>query len=115
MWSRGGSGLCVVIKALVLELYAPVSPLQTLGRSWHCSAFLFCVSEPETITLAELQQKKRFLKLLKRQEKELRELEWKGSKQREELLQKYSVLFSELPCPGDKKRTIRTRKTQKKR
>lgn len=107
--------MCVVIKALVLELYAPVSPLQALGRSWHCSAFLFCVSEPETITLAELQQKKRFLKLLKRQEKELKELEWKGSKQREELLQKYSVLFSELACPGDKKRTIRTRKTQKKR
>uniref|UniRef100_A0A8C3UN92 1-phosphatidylinositol 4,5-bisphosphate phosphodiesterase n=1 Tax=Catharus ustulatus TaxID=91951 RepID=A0A8C3UN92_CATUS len=71
-------------------LCAPVSPLQVLGRSWPCSAFLFCVSEPETITLAELQQKKRFLKLLKRQEKELRELEQKGSKQREELLQKYS-------------------------
>uniref|UniRef100_A0A8C5NM67 1-phosphatidylinositol 4,5-bisphosphate phosphodiesterase n=1 Tax=Junco hyemalis TaxID=40217 RepID=A0A8C5NM67_JUNHY len=73
------------------------------------------MGEPETITLAELQQKKRFLKLLKRQEKELRELEWKGSKQREELLQKYSVLFSELACSGGKKRTIRTRKTQKKR
>ncbi|XP_041325558.1 1-phosphatidylinositol 4,5-bisphosphate phosphodiesterase beta-2 isoform X1 [Pyrgilauda ruficollis] len=73
------------------------------------------MAEPETITLAELQQKKRFLKLLKRQEKELRELEWKGSKQREELLQKYSGLFSELACPGGKKRTIRTRKTQKKR
>ncbi|OWK57502.1 1-phosphatidylinositol 4,5-bisphosphate phosphodiesterase beta-2 [Lonchura striata] len=72
-------------------------------------------TEPETITLAELQQKKRFLKLLKRQEKELRELEWKGSKQREELLQKYSGLFSELACPGGRKRTIRTRKTQKKR
>ncbi|NXR32325.1 PLCB2 phosphodiesterase, partial [Zosterops hypoxanthus] len=86
-----------------------------LGRGWPCSAFLFCVSEPETITLAELQQKKRFLKLLKRQEKELRELERKGSKQREELLQKYSPLFSELACPGGKKRTIRTRKTQKKR
>ncbi|NXH95003.1 PLCB2 phosphodiesterase, partial [Pachycephala philippinensis] len=83
--------------------------------SWPCSAFLFCVSEPETISLAELQQKKCFLKLLKRQEKELRELERKGSKQREELLQKYSALFSELACPGGKKRTIRTRKTQKKR
>ncbi|NXI29586.1 PLCB2 phosphodiesterase, partial [Sterrhoptilus dennistouni] len=86
-----------------------------LGRGWPCSAFLFCVSEPETITLAELQQKKRFLKLLKRQEKELKELERKGSKQREELLQKYSPLFSELACSGGKKRTIRTRKTQKKR
>ncbi|NWU30927.1 PLCB2 phosphodiesterase, partial [Dyaphorophyia castanea] len=73
------------------------------------------MAEPETISLAELQQKKGFLKLLKRQEKELRELERKGSKQREELLQRYSVLFSELACPGSKKRTIRTRKTQKKR
>ncbi|NWH94791.1 PLCB2 phosphodiesterase, partial [Aegithalos caudatus] len=73
------------------------------------------MTEPETISLAELQQKKRFLKLLKRQEKELRELERKGSKQKEELLQKYSALFSELACPGGKKRTIRTRKTQKKR
>ncbi|NWV46335.1 PLCB2 phosphodiesterase, partial [Daphoenositta chrysoptera] len=73
------------------------------------------MSEPETISLAELQQKKCFLKLLKRQGKELRELERKGSKQREELLQKYSVLFSELACPGGKKRTMHTRKTQKKR
>ncbi|NXY20406.1 PLCB2 phosphodiesterase, partial [Atrichornis clamosus] len=77
--------------------------------------FSFCVSEPETISLAELQQMKRFLKLLNRQEKELRELEQKGSKRREELLQKYSVLFSELVCCEGKKRTIRTRKTQKKR
>ncbi|NWW25446.1 PLCB2 phosphodiesterase, partial [Falcunculus frontatus] len=113
VWSRGGSGLDVIRD--VLEPYAPISPLQALGRSWPCSAFLFCVSEPETISLAELQQKERFLKLLKRQEKELRELERKGSKQREELLQKYSTLFSELACPGGKKRTIRTRKTQKKR
>ncbi|NXQ62164.1 PLCB2 phosphodiesterase, partial [Anthoscopus minutus] len=73
------------------------------------------MSEPETITLAELQQKKRFLKLLKRQEKELRELEQKGSKQREELLQKYSAHFSERACPGGKKKTVCTRKTQKKR
>ncbi|NWV62679.1 PLCB2 phosphodiesterase, partial [Malurus elegans] len=85
------------------------------GKSWLCSAFLFCISEPETIGLAELQQMKRFLKLLKRQEKEVRELEQKGSKRREELLQKYSVLFSELACSGSKKRMLRTRKTQKKR
>uniref|UniRef100_A0A8C5X2E8 1-phosphatidylinositol 4,5-bisphosphate phosphodiesterase n=1 Tax=Malurus cyaneus samueli TaxID=2593467 RepID=A0A8C5X2E8_9PASS len=73
------------------------------------------MAEPETIGLAELQQMKRFLKLLKRQEKEVRELEQKGSKRREELLQKYSVLFSELACSGSKKRMLRTRKTQKKR
>ncbi|NXC51754.1 PLCB2 phosphodiesterase, partial [Aleadryas rufinucha] len=92
-----------------------IPPSNGSTGNWPCSAFLFCVSEPETISLAELQQKERFLKLLKRQEKELRELEQKGSKQREELLQKYSALFSELACPGGKKRTIRTRKTQKKR
>ncbi|NXY07888.1 PLCB2 phosphodiesterase, partial [Pteruthius melanotis] len=92
-----------------------IPPCNGSTGNWPCSAFLFCVSEPETISLAELQQKQRFLKLLKRQEKELKELERKGSKQREELLQKYSALFSELACPGGKKRTIRPRKTQRKR
>ncbi|NWI95820.1 PLCB2 phosphodiesterase, partial [Pitta sordida] len=73
------------------------------------------MAEPETATLAELQQMKRFLKLLKRQEKELRELEQKGSKRREELLQKYAGLFSEPLCHRAKKGMIHTRKTQKKR
>ncbi|XP_065492179.1 1-phosphatidylinositol 4,5-bisphosphate phosphodiesterase beta-2 isoform X2 [Caloenas nicobarica] len=73
------------------------------------------IAEPETVSLAELQQMKLFLKLLKKQEKELRELERKGSKRREELLQKYSVLFSESVCYGGKKRMMHTRKTQKKR
>ncbi|KAJ7398574.1 1-phosphatidylinositol 4,5-bisphosphate phosphodiesterase beta-2 [Pitangus sulphuratus] len=72
-------------------------------------------TEPETATLAELQQMKRFLKLLKRQEKELRELEQRGSKRKEELLQKYSVLFSESVCHRGKKSMIHMRKTQKKR
>ncbi|XP_074004570.1 1-phosphatidylinositol 4,5-bisphosphate phosphodiesterase beta-2 isoform X1 [Numenius arquata] len=71
------------------------------------------IAEPQTASLAELQQIKVFLRLLKKQEKELRELERKGSKRREELLQKYSVLFSESACYGGKKRN--TRKTQKKR
>ncbi|NXK93129.1 PLCB2 phosphodiesterase, partial [Formicarius rufipectus] len=82
---------------------------------WESKHPLFCVSEPETATLAELQQMKRFLKLLKKQEKELRELEQKGSKRKEELLQKYSVLFSEPVSHGGKKRMIHMRKTQKKR
>ncbi|KAM7108684.1 1-phosphatidylinositol 4,5-bisphosphate phosphodiesterase beta-2 isoform 2-T2 [Ciconia maguari] len=73
------------------------------------------MAEPQTASLAELQQMKLFLKLLKKQEKELRELERKGSKRREELLQKYSVLFSESVCYGGKKRMRQTRKTQKKR
>ncbi|NXX03858.1 PLCB2 phosphodiesterase, partial [Larus smithsonianus] len=77
------------------------------------SLSLFSILEPQTASLAELQQIKVFLKLLKRQEKELRELERRGSKRREELLQKYSVLFSESVCYGGKKRNAR--KTQKKR
>lgn len=75
----------------------------------------FYILEPQTASLAELQQMKLFLKLLKKQEKELKELERKGSKRREELLQKYSVLFSETIYPGGKKRAIHSRKTQKKR
>ncbi|NWS44323.1 PLCB2 phosphodiesterase, partial [Probosciger aterrimus] len=73
------------------------------------------IAEPETASLTELQQMKLFLKLLKKQEKELRELERKGSKRREELLQKYSVLFSESVCYGGKKRMAHNRKTLKKR
>ncbi|XP_009281974.1 PREDICTED: 1-phosphatidylinositol 4,5-bisphosphate phosphodiesterase beta-2 isoform X2 [Aptenodytes forsteri] len=73
------------------------------------------IAEPRTASLAELQQMKLFLKLLKKQEKELRELEQKGRKRREELLQKYSVLFLEPACYRGKKRMIRARKTQKKR
>ncbi|XP_030306902.1 1-phosphatidylinositol 4,5-bisphosphate phosphodiesterase beta-2 isoform X1 [Calypte anna] len=72
------------------------------------------ITDPQTASLAELQQMKLFLKLVKKQEKELRELERKGSKRREELLQKYSVLFSESLCYGGKKRMINTRKTQKR-
>lgn len=75
----------------------------------------FYILEPQTASLAELQQMKLFLKLLKKQEKELKELERKGSKRREELLQKYSALFSEPIYHGGKKRAIHSRKTQKKR
>uniref|UniRef100_A0A8C3B9J1 Phosphoinositide phospholipase C n=1 Tax=Cairina moschata TaxID=8855 RepID=A0A8C3B9J1_CAIMO len=74
----------------------------------------FYILEPQTASLAELQQMKLFLKLLKKQEKELKELERKGSKRREELLQKYSALFSEPIYHGGKKRAIHSRKTQKK-
>ncbi|XP_009991846.1 PREDICTED: 1-phosphatidylinositol 4,5-bisphosphate phosphodiesterase beta-2 [Chaetura pelagica] len=73
------------------------------------------IAEPQTASLEELQQMKLFLKLLKKQEKELRELERKGSKRREEMLQKYSVLFTEPVCSGGKKRMMHNRKTQKRR
>ncbi|NWX43213.1 PLCB2 phosphodiesterase, partial [Steatornis caripensis] len=90
----------------------PAGKAVDVGENSLC---LFCPLEPQTASLAELQQMKLFLKLLKKQEKELRELERKGSKRREELLQKYSVLFSEPMCYGGKKRMAHSRKTQKKR
>uniref|UniRef100_A0A8C4J8Q4 1-phosphatidylinositol 4,5-bisphosphate phosphodiesterase n=1 Tax=Dromaius novaehollandiae TaxID=8790 RepID=A0A8C4J8Q4_DRONO len=73
------------------------------------------IAEPQTASLEELQQMKLFLKLLKKQEKELKELERKGSKRKDELLQRYSALFSEPICHGGKKRMIYPGKTQKKK
>ncbi|NXA55941.1 PLCB2 phosphodiesterase, partial [Nothocercus julius] len=89
------------------------------GKAKHCvredSSSLCSIVEPQTASLEELQQMKLFLKLLKKQEKELKELERKGSKRKEELLQRYSTLFSEPVCHGGKKRMIYPGKTQKKK
>ncbi|XP_053139090.1 1-phosphatidylinositol 4,5-bisphosphate phosphodiesterase beta-2 isoform X2 [Hemicordylus capensis] len=59
---------------------------------------------PQTVSIEELQQIKSFGKLLKKQEKEQKELERKMLKRREELLQKYAVLFVELVFQADKKK-----------
>ncbi|NXE55747.1 PLCB2 phosphodiesterase, partial [Casuarius casuarius] len=89
------------------------------GKAKHCaredSLSLYSILEPQTASLEELQQMKLFLKLLKKQEKELKELERKGSKRKDELLQRYSALFSEPICHGGKKRMIYPGKTQKKK
>ncbi|XP_039390774.1 1-phosphatidylinositol 4,5-bisphosphate phosphodiesterase beta-2 isoform X2 [Mauremys reevesii] len=73
------------------------------------------VAELQTASLEELQKMKLFMKLLKKQEKELKELERKGSKRREELLQRYSALFSELVTQCSRKKITYPRKTQKKK
>uniref|UniRef100_A0A8C0GKP8 Phosphoinositide phospholipase C n=3 Tax=Chelonoidis abingdonii TaxID=106734 RepID=A0A8C0GKP8_CHEAB len=73
------------------------------------------VAELQTASLEELQKMKLFMKLLKKQEKELKELERKGSKRREELLQRYSALFSELVTQCGRKKITCPRKTQKKK
>ncbi|XP_030415317.1 1-phosphatidylinositol 4,5-bisphosphate phosphodiesterase beta-2 isoform X6 [Gopherus evgoodei] len=72
-------------------------------------------AELQTASLEELQKMKLFMKLLKKQEKELKELERKGSKRREELLQRYSALFSELVTQCGRKKITCPRKTQKKK
>ncbi|KAL8169381.1 UNVERIFIED_CONTAM: 1-phosphatidylinositol 4,5-bisphosphate phosphodiesterase beta-2 [Gekko kuhli] len=70
---------------------------------------------PQTASIEELQQMKMFGKLLKKQEKELKELERKASKRREELLQKYTFLFTELAAQAGKKKTSCPTKSQKKK
>uniref|UniRef100_A0A8C3HJ60 1-phosphatidylinositol 4,5-bisphosphate phosphodiesterase n=1 Tax=Chrysemys picta bellii TaxID=8478 RepID=A0A8C3HJ60_CHRPI len=83
------------------------------GKAPGC--FLYCILELQTASLEELQKMKLFMKLLKKQEKELKELERKGSKRREELLQRYSALFSELVTQCGRKKIACPRKTQKKK
>ncbi|XP_054828199.1 1-phosphatidylinositol 4,5-bisphosphate phosphodiesterase beta-2 isoform X2 [Eublepharis macularius] len=70
---------------------------------------------PQTASIEELQQMKMFGKLLKKQEKELKELERKASKRREDLLQKYTFLFTELAVQAGKKKTLCPTKSQKKK
>ncbi|ROI68649.1 1-phosphatidylinositol 4,5-bisphosphate phosphodiesterase beta-2 [Anabarilius grahami] len=53
-------------------------------------------SDPSTVTCEELQQHKNFLKVSKKQEKDLKDMEKKFQKKREELIQKYSDQFKAL-------------------
>ncbi|XP_046712055.1 1-phosphatidylinositol 4,5-bisphosphate phosphodiesterase beta-2 isoform X2 [Silurus meridionalis] len=53
-------------------------------------------NELASVTCDELQQHKNYLKVIKRQEKEVKELEKKSQKKAEELTQKYSDLFKSL-------------------
>ncbi|XP_018414761.1 PREDICTED: 1-phosphatidylinositol 4,5-bisphosphate phosphodiesterase beta-2 [Nanorana parkeri] len=69
-------------------------------------------AEPETTNQDELQKQKSFLKLQKKHKKELKELERKVQKHREEILQKYSSAFSDLNTQLNKKPN---RKCQKKK
>ncbi|XP_056402892.1 1-phosphatidylinositol 4,5-bisphosphate phosphodiesterase beta-2 isoform X2 [Hyla sarda] len=68
-------------------------------------------ADPETTNQDELQKQKSFMKLQKKQEKELKELERKGMKRREEILQKYSSAFSDLYTQMNKRKN--SKKTSK--
>ncbi|XP_075469488.1 1-phosphatidylinositol 4,5-bisphosphate phosphodiesterase beta-2 isoform X3 [Ascaphus truei] len=71
-------------------------------------------AEPQTAAQDELQKQKSFLKLVKKQDKELKEVERKLGKRREEIVQKYSGLFSDLHSQTKKKK-YGSCKTQKKK
>ncbi|KAG9480994.1 hypothetical protein GDO78_010317, partial [Eleutherodactylus coqui] len=62
------------------------------------------LAEPETTNQDELQKQKGFMKLQKKQEKELKEMERKGMKRREEIIQKYSSAFNDLYAQMNKKK-----------
>ncbi|XP_030574955.1 1-phosphatidylinositol 4,5-bisphosphate phosphodiesterase beta-2 [Archocentrus centrarchus] len=53
-------------------------------------------SEPSTVTTEELTQHKSYLKVIKRQEKEIKEIEKKYQKKGEDLIQKYSDSFKAI-------------------
>lgn len=53
-------------------------------------------SDPITVSCEELQQHKNFLKVTKKQEKDLKDMEKKFQKRREDLIQKYSDQFKAL-------------------
>ncbi|XP_029454377.1 1-phosphatidylinositol 4,5-bisphosphate phosphodiesterase beta-2 isoform X2 [Rhinatrema bivittatum] len=72
-------------------------------------------TEPQTSSLEELQKQKGYVKMQRKQEKELKEMERKSSKRREELLQRYSALFSELCSQGNRKKGSNWKGNKKKR
>ncbi len=67
---------------------------------WGGGGFSFdwwaCFSDITTVSCEELQQHKNFLKVTKKQEKDLKDSEKKFQKKREELIQKYSDQFKAL-------------------
>ncbi|ETE69770.1 1-phosphatidylinositol-4,5-bisphosphate phosphodiesterase beta-2, partial [Ophiophagus hannah] len=73
-------------------------------------------AEPQTASIEEIQQMKNFGKLLKKQEKELKELERKMTKRKEELLQKYAAFFTEVVSQlGRKEMSCPSRTPRRKR
>ncbi|XP_043554255.1 1-phosphatidylinositol 4,5-bisphosphate phosphodiesterase beta-2-like isoform X1 [Chiloscyllium plagiosum] len=54
------------------------------------------IAEIEALTIDELKMQKAFLKVQKKQEKEIKELERKTQKKKDDLIQKYSSSFTEL-------------------
>ncbi|XP_074145363.1 1-phosphatidylinositol 4,5-bisphosphate phosphodiesterase beta-2 isoform X2 [Sminthopsis crassicaudata] len=91
------------------------SPNGPAAVTWFKEEAMKEAAEPQTASLEELQQLKGFLKLQKRQEKELRELERRGVRRWEELLQKYASLQSELTTQGGCKKLSVTKGSRKKR
>lgn len=127
--SQGPTNCCaglvvVLVLGAVLEKQPENKQKQEYGRKvcvesrWltrQSGLLIHCILELQTASIEELQKMKLFQKLLKKQEKELKELERKGSKRREELLQRYLVLFPERSSQSGKWKMCSGKIPKKKR
>lgn len=62
----------------------------------HNKALCASAAEPSTVTTEELTQHKNYLKVIKRQEREVKEAEKKYQKKGEDLIQKYTDSFKAI-------------------
>lgn len=71
-------------------------PLPAQVRGLSQQTLCVYAAEPSTVTTEELTQHKNYLKVVKRQEKEMKEAEKKYQKKGEDLIQKYSDSFKAM-------------------
>ncbi|XP_023258482.1 1-phosphatidylinositol 4,5-bisphosphate phosphodiesterase beta-2 [Seriola lalandi dorsalis] len=88
------SGAPAAAAAVVVPCPASTSP-ESAGSN-DSSEPPACSEEPSTVTTEELTQHKNYLKVIKRQEKEMKETEKKYQKKGEDLIQKYSDSFKAM-------------------
>eukprot|EP00062_Callorhinchus_milii_P020968 gi/632977199/ref/XP_007905216.1/ PREDICTED: 1-phosphatidylinositol 4,5-bisphosphate phosphodiesterase beta-2 [Callorhinchus milii] len=84
---------------------APVSS----GSSASCGTkeIFKSFSELEPLNVTELRNHKAFVKLLKKQEKEMKEMERRDAKRTEELTNRHSSLFAQLHAQTSKRRAVK--------
>ncbi|XP_045917784.1 1-phosphatidylinositol 4,5-bisphosphate phosphodiesterase beta-2 [Micropterus dolomieu] len=81
---------------VAVAVTCPASALPESAGSDSSSQLLTSSEEPLTVTTEELTQHKNYLKVIKRQEKELKEVEKKYQKKGEDLIQKYTDSFKTI-------------------
>nr|XP_046269794.1 1-phosphatidylinositol 4,5-bisphosphate phosphodiesterase beta-2 isoform X2 [Scatophagus argus] len=80
-------------------------PCPTSAADADSSQLPTCSEEPSTVATGELTQHKNYLKVVKRQEKELKGTEKKYQKKTEDLIQKYSDSFKAIKKKASLKKT----------
>ncbi|KAA8582327.1 hypothetical protein FQN60_009067 [Etheostoma spectabile] len=90
----GASSAAEEPATVALSCPASASPEST--GSGNSSQPRTCSEEPSTVTTEELTQHKNYLKVTKRQEKDIKEIEKKFQKKGEDLIQKYSDSFKSI-------------------